>query len=64
MCYSNERLLGGGMIMSEHWDMYLGYIDDQLASVVLDMAIWQEIDTEKFNHCYCLRLKLTRWAYS
>jgi uncharacterized protein (TIGR01619 family) len=44
--------------MSENWDMYFGYIDDKLASVVLDLEIWQEIDTEKFNHPFCLRLKI------
>lgn len=58
MYYSNELLLSGGILMSEHWDMYFGYIDDKLASIVLDMAIWQEIDTQKFNHCFCIRLKL------
>jgi uncharacterized protein (TIGR01619 family) len=56
--YLNVIRNEGGIVMSEHWDMYFGYIDDKLASIVLDMAIWQEIDTEKFNHCFCIRLKL------
>lgn len=44
--------------MSEHWDIYFGYIEDKLASVVLDMDIWQEIDTEKFKHSFCLRFNV------
>lgn len=44
--------------MSENWDIYFGYIDNKIASVVLDLDIWQEIDNEKFNHSFCLRLKL------
>lgn len=44
--------------MSEHWDVYFGYIEDQLASVLLDMDIWQEIDTEEYKHASCLRVKL------
>lgn len=43
--------------MSEHRDVYFGYIDDKLASVVLDMDVWQEIDTGKYNNAFCLRLK-------
>ncbi|MFS0644802.1 DUF695 domain-containing protein [Siminovitchia sp. 179-K 8D1 HS] len=44
--------------MSENWEVYFGYIEDRLASVLLDMDIWQEIDTEKFRHASCLRVKL------
>ncbi|KKK38132.1 hypothetical protein WQ57_09955 [Mesobacillus campisalis] len=44
--------------MSENWDIYFDYIDDKIASVVLDLDIWQEIDNEEFNHSFCLRLNL------
>lgn len=44
--------------MSEHWDMYFGYIEDQVASVVLDMDIWKEIDTEEYNYAVAIRLKI------
>ena len=44
--------------MSENWDMYFGYIDEKIASVVLDMDVWQEIDTEKYNHAIAVRLKI------
>ena len=42
--------------MSEHWDMYFGYIENKLASVVLDMDVFQEIAMGEYSHSFCLRL--------
>ncbi|GAB0170072.1 DUF695 domain-containing protein [Lysinibacillus sp. CTST325] len=44
--------------MSKHWDIYFGYIDEKIASVVLDMDVWQEIDTEEYNHAIAVKLKI------
>jgi uncharacterized protein (TIGR01619 family) len=44
--------------MSENWDMYFVYIQDKIASILLDMDIWKEIETEKYKYCFCLRLKI------
>ncbi|HWO75273.1 MAG TPA: DUF695 domain-containing protein [Bacillus sp. (in: firmicutes)] len=44
--------------MSEHWDIYFGYMEDKIASVLLDMDVWQEIDTEEYNHGFAVRIKL------
>lgn len=44
--------------MSEHWDVYFGYMEDKPASVVLDMDVWQEIDTEAYNNGFALKIKL------
>ncbi|MGF3104578.1 DUF695 domain-containing protein [Rossellomorea sp. DUT-2] len=46
--------------MSENWDVYVGYIEDRMASVVLDMDIVEEVNTEKYHHPYCIRFKVKR----
>lgn len=47
-----------GLIMSEHWDIYFGYIEEKIASFVLDMDVWQEIDTEEYRQAIAVRLKI------
>jgi uncharacterized protein (TIGR01619 family) len=44
--------------MSENWDIYMEYIEGKLASFLLDMDIWKEIDIEKYKHCFYLELKI------
>ncbi|MDM5246001.1 DUF695 domain-containing protein [Lysinibacillus sp. G4S2] len=44
--------------MSKHWDVYLDYIDEKIASIALDMDVWQEIDTEEYNHAIAVKLKI------
>jgi uncharacterized protein (TIGR01619 family) len=44
--------------MSEYWDTYFDLIDDKPASIVLDMEISQELDTEKYKHVYAARFHL------
>ncbi|OLS40047.1 DUF695 domain-containing protein [Bacillus sp. MRMR6] len=44
--------------MSENWDVYFGYIDDKVASVVIDMDIFNEINTEEYQYAHCLRLNV------
>lgn len=44
--------------MSEHWDIYFSYIEDKVASIVLDMEVFEEINTEEYNYAHCLRVHL------
>ncbi|MGG1629569.1 DUF695 domain-containing protein [Rossellomorea sp. NRS-1567] len=46
--------------MSENWDVYFGYIEDRMASIVLDMDITEEVNTEEYHHPYCIRFKVKR----
>jgi len=44
--------------MSDHWDIYFTTIEDQFASVVLDMDIWKEVDQCKFPFPIALRIEI------
>ncbi|OWA33498.1 hypothetical protein B9G55_22850 [Saccharibacillus sp. O16] len=44
--------------MSDHWDIYFTTIEDQFASVVLDMDVWKEIDQNKFTFPIALRIEV------
>ena len=44
--------------MSQHWDIYFDYINEKVASIVLDMDVWKEINTEKYRQALTVRLIL------
>ncbi|WP_342512333.1 DUF695 domain-containing protein [Sporosarcina sp. FSL K6-1522] len=44
--------------MSKNWDLYFDYINEKVASIVLDMDVWKEIDTEKYRQALTVRLIL------
>ncbi|PPA69741.1 DUF695 domain-containing protein [Jeotgalibacillus proteolyticus] len=44
--------------MSDYWDTYTGYIEDKLASVVLDMEISEEVDPEHFPYAFAVSVPI------
>ncbi|WP_026688786.1 DUF695 domain-containing protein [Alteribacter aurantiacus] len=44
--------------MSEHWGHYFGLMDNEPASVVLDMEVSEEVDPKEFKYAFVINISL------